>query len=302
MPKKSSCLILLVSALSLALSAQSQAPQHPSAAAAVRATNDPVDVVLADGTPIKLGLADTALSNARVGENLDLEVAEDVRVSGVVVISKGSVATGEVTGLRAGLGGSHIGKADISLRSVTLADGQIVPIRSTKEPPAHNDQAMIISNSGQDASIAPGTTVTAYINGKQPLDMTRLRAAGGPTVDLKINSIPVNADVSIDGRLNASTPYVFHVRAGDHTVVVRMAGFQAWQNTVHVGADAVQVEVKLAKQDGSEAMPASKAAEPSLGDLARAARARKPQSTTPASDQKDSSAPRDPMQPVTLEQ
>jgi hypothetical protein len=301
MPKKSIFLMFVMSALSLAVAAQSPAPQHPSAAAAP-ATSEPVNVVLADGTPIKLGLADTALSNARVGENLDLEVAEDVRISGVVVISKGSVATGEVTGLRAGLGGSHIGRVDISLRSVTLADGQIVPIRSTKEAPARSDQAMIISNSGQDASIAPGTTVTAYINGKQPLDLSRLRAAGGPTVDLKVNSTPPNAEVSIDGRLNSSTPYVFHVRAGDHTVVVRMAGFQAWQNTVHVGSDAVQVEVKLAKQDGSEAMPATKTAEPSLGDLARAARARKPQSTTPATDQKDSSAPRDPMQPVTLEQ
>jgi PEGA domain-containing protein len=301
MPKKSIFLMFVMSALSLAVAAQSPAPQHPSAAAAP-ATSELVDVVLADGTPIKLGLADAALSNARVGENLDLEVAEDVRVSGVVVISKGSVATGEVTGLRAGLGGNHIGRVDISLRSVTLADGQIVPIRSTKEAPSRSDQAMVISNSGQDASIAPGTTVTAYINGKQPLDMSRLRAAGGPAVDLKVNSTPVNAEVSIDGRLNASTPYVFHVRAGDHTVVVRMAGFQAWQNTVHVGADAVQVEVKLAKQDGSEAMPATKAAEHSLGDLARAARSRKPQSATPATDQKDSSAPRDPMQPVTLEQ
>jgi hypothetical protein len=300
MTKKSIFLTLLASALSLAVSAQSPASQHPSAAPVA---SDPVNVVLADGTPIKLVLGESGLSNARVGENLDMEVAEDVRVSGVVVISKGSVATGEVTALRAGLGGSHSGKVDISLRSVTLADGQIVPIRSTKEAPAHNDQAMIISSSGQDASISPGTAVTAYINGKQPLDLSRLRAAGGPTVDLKVSSTPANADVSIDGRLNASTPYVFHVRAGDHTVVVRMAGFQPWQNTVHVGSDTVQVEVKLAKQDGSEPVPTSKSAEPSLGDLARAARARKPQQNAPpASDQKDSSAPRDPMQPVTLEQ
>jgi PEGA domain len=299
MPKKSCFLMLLVSSLSLTVSAQSPASQHPSAAPAA---SDPVNVVLADGTPIKLELGETGLGKARVGENLDLDVAEDVRVSGVVVISKGSVATAEVTALRASLGGSHIGKVDISLRSVTLADGQTVPIRSTKEPPAHNDQAMIISSGGQDATIAPGTTVTAYIHGKQPLDLSRLRAAGGPTVDLKVNSTPANADVSIDGRLNASTPYVFHVRAGDHTVVVRMAGFQPWQNTVHVSSDTVQVDVKLAKQDGSEPMPATKAAEPSLGDLARAARARKPQSATPATDQKDSSVPRDPMQPVTLEQ
>lgn len=301
MPNKPFAVLLLVTAMCLVSVAQSPAPQHPYPSAP--ASSDPVNVVLPDGTPIKLGLGETAMSNARVGENLDLEVAEDVRISGVVVIAKGSVATGEVTGVRAGLGSSRIGKVDISLRSVTLADGQIVPIRSTKDAPTHSDQAMIISSSSQDASIAPGTTVTAYINGKQPLDMSRLRAAGGPTVDLKVNSTPANAEVLIDGRLNASTPYVFHVHSGDHTVVVRMAGFQPWQNTVHVGADAVQVQVSLAKKDGTEATPAAKAAEPSLGDLARAARARKPQSsTTPASDSKDSSAPRDPMKPVTLEQ
>lgn len=300
MPKQPLLLMCLVSTLSLTLLAQSPAPQG---AKATPAASEPVNVVLADGTPIKLGLGETGLSNARVGENLDLVVVEDVRVSGVVVISKGSVATGEVTELRAGLGGSHAGKADISLRSVTLADGQVVPIRSTKEAPANNDQAMIISSGGQDASIAPGTTVTAYINGKQPLDLSRLRAAGGPTVDLKVNSTPANAEVSIDGRLNASTPYVFHLRAGDHMVVVRMAGFQPWQNTVHVGSDTVQVDVKLAKEDGTEATPAARSSEPSLGDLARAARARKPQSTSaPPSDSKDSSAPRDPMKPVTLEQ
>ena len=300
MPNRIIVLVFLVSALSWAGLAQSATPSHETAAPAA---SDPVNVVLADGTPIKLGLAESGLAKARVGENLDLEVADDVGVSGVVVIPKGSVATGEVTGVRAGVGGNHIGKVDISLRSVTLADGHIVSIRSTKQAPAHNDQAMIISSGGQDASISPGTTVTAYINGKQPLDMSRLRAAGGPTVELKVISTPANAEVSIDGRLNASTPYAFRVRAGDHTMVVRMAGFQPWQNTVHVGADAVQVQVTLAKQDGTEATPASKAAEPSLGDLARAARARKPPSSAaPASDSKNNSARRDPMRPVTLEQ
>jgi len=301
MPNKTFVLALVMGALSLTCAAQSPAPQHQSTTPAAAA---PVNVVLADGTPIKLGLGDLALSRARVGENLDLEVVEDVRVSDVVVIPKGSVATGEVTGLHAGIGGSQIGRVDISLRSVTLADGQIVPIRSTREQLAHNDQAMVISSSGQDASIAPGTAVIAYTNGKQPLDLSRLRAAGGPTVELKVNSTPANAEVSIDGRLNGSTPYAFHVHAGDHTVVVRMAGFQPWQNTVHVASDAVMVQVTLARQDGTEPMPISKSTEPSLGDLARAARARKPQQNPPpASDQNgQASGQRDPMEPPSSKQ
>jgi PEGA domain len=295
MPSKGFALALLVSALSLICPAQSAAPQHPAAAA-----SDLVNVVLPDGTPIKLGVSEMAWSTVRVGENLDLEVVEDVRFSGVVVISKGSVASGEVTGLHAGLGGGRAGKVDISLRSVTLADGQIVPIRSTREQMSHADQATIISSSGQDASIAPDTTVIAYINGKQPLDLSRLRAAGGPTVELKVTSTPANAEVSVDGRLNGSTPYVFHVRAGDHTVVVRMAGFAPWQNTLHVGSDAVRVEVSLAKQDGTEPIPASKAAEPSLGDLARAARARRAQENPAAAPDPTATKKSSPREPIEL--
>jgi hypothetical protein len=60
-----------------------------------------------------------------------------------------------------------------------------------------------------------------------------------------------------------------------------MAGFQPWQKKIHVDMEPVALEVALSKQDGSEPAPTSKPAEASLGDLARAARARKPQSSPP---------------------
>jgi len=295
---------LLIGAVSLTSSAQSPAPQDQRAPQAASA---PVNVVLADGTQVKLRLgSSTASASVRIGEDLELEVAEDVRIAGVAVIAKGSYAIAAVTGLHAGVGSGPGGRIDLNLRSVTLADGQVVPVRATKERPIRNDQAMVVSSASQDASIAPGTFVTAFIDGSQPLDLIRMRAAGGPRQELKITSTPETADVSVDGHLTGTTPYVFQVPAGDHIVSVRMAGYQPSERTVRVAAAAVAVEIPLIKLDGAEAMPAAKAAEPSLGELARAARARKAsQNPPPAADRggqppaNTQTSQRDPMEPPT---
>ncbi len=292
MLKTNLLLTLLVFGLVLQARAQSPAPQ-----AAVNTA--PVNVVLPDGTPVKLGLGNSASAKAaRVGENLELEVADDVRVNNVVVIAKGSSATAEVTNLRSGVN-AQSGWIDINLDSVALADGQRVPIRSSRNRPMRNDEATIISNSGLDASITQGAFVTAYINGNQALDLTRLRAAAGPTTEVKISSTPANAEISVDGRLAGSTPYTLHITSGDHVVILRMVGFQPWQGKVHVGSQPLAIDVPLNKQDGTETMPASKPAQASLGDLARAARARKP-ANPPAdpSTQNAAQGKRDPMEEV----
>jgi PEGA domain len=294
MPKK--VLILVFAACVLAVTAVAQTPAKAQAA-----PSTPINVILADGTAIKLRLGSTAAaSGARVGENIELEVAEDVRVSDVVVVAKGNIANAEVTGLHAGLGSGT--RFDINLRSITLSDEHVIPVRSTHERANRDDQAMVISNATQDASIAPGTTVIAYVDGSQQLDATRLRASAAATQTLKVASTPANAEVSVDGHLTGSTPYIFHVAAGDHSVVIRMVGFQPWQGTVHMGNEPGRIDATLVKQDGMESIPASRGPEASLGDLARAARARKAQeNSTPATDLtqqvEEQSAKRDPMQP-----
>jgi PEGA domain len=296
-------LALFVVASSLAAMAQNtQAPSQ----GAQQAPNSPLNVVLVDGTQLRLRMGSTTAANSiRVGENLELEVAEDVRIAGVVVIAKGSVGSAAVTGLHAGMGGGLGGRIDINLRSVSLADGRVVPVRSTRERPVRDSQALVVSSASQDASIAPGTFVTAFIDGDQPVDLTRMRAAGGPRQELKITSNPTNADVTVDGSLTGSTPYTFRVPAGEHVVTVRMAGYRPEQRTVHLATTAVTVEVPLTKQDGSEAAPTTKAAEPSLGDLARAARARKGPPTAAPEESAPGMAvskPRDPMEPQTPQQ
>ena len=280
----------------LTLAADAQTPAKPQAA-----PSTPDNLTLPDGTPVKLRLGSTAASSgARVGETIELEVAEDVRVSGVVVIGKGNLANAEVTGLHMGLGSGT--RFDVTLRSIALSDEHEVPVRSTHDRVNRDNQAMVISNATQDASIAPGTTVVAFVDGDQPIDTTRLRASAGATQTLKVTSTPANAEVSVDGHLTGSTPYVFHVPAGEHSVVIRMAGFQPWQATVRVGNDTAKVDANLVKQDGMESIPASKGQEASLGDLARAARARKAQEKSgPATDltqkMEDENDKRDPTQP-----
>jgi len=223
----------------------------------------------------------------------------------VVVIAKGSPASASVTNLRSG-GNVKGGWVDIDLDSVTLSDGERIPIRASKQKAVRTDQSSVVSSQAQDASISQGSDLTAFINGTQQLDLTRMRAAGGPTTMLKVTSTPSNAEITLDGRLAGRTPYSLRVTSGDHVVVVRMAGFQPWQKKVHVDAEPVAVDVSLYKQDGSEPVQATKPATASLGDLARAARARKPQSTPPSTvleqDGPSAAGQRDPMQAQSLKQ
>ena len=295
---KTAFLLVLMAGFVSRTSAQNTAPNAAAASTA------PVNVVLSDGTPVKLRMGATAAANGvRVGEAVDLEVSEDVKIGDVVVIAKGSPASASVTNLRSG-GNVKGGWVDIDLDSVTLSDGERVPIRASKQRPFRTDQSSVVSSQAQDASITQGSDLTAYINGSQQLDLTRLRAAGGPTTTIKINSTPANAEVTLDGRLAGSTPSSLRATSGDHVIVVRMAGFQAWQKKVHLEAEPVALDVALYKQDGSEPAPTTKPVEASLGELARAARAHRPQSPPPStvleqdgpSTAATQSAQRDPMQ------
>jgi hypothetical protein len=290
----SKSLILLIVLVSGALALQS--PQ-------TSANTVPASVVLADGTVVKLRMGSaTTPGSVRVGTNLELEVVEDVRVNDILVIAKGDVASAEVTNLRSGMSSTRGGWIDINLETVALIDGARVAIRASKAKPLHDTQETVVSSSGQDASITQGTDLIAYINGSQTLDVTRLRAASGPTTEVKVTSMPPNAEITVDGRLAGNTPYTLHVGAGDHELALRMVGFQPWQNKIHVAAQPVVVDVPLTKLDGTEPVPASKPNEPSLGDLARAARARKPQTSTaprvmdPDGQTSNQNGQRDPMQ------
>lgn len=54
-------------------------------------------------------------------------------------------------------------------------------------------------------------------------------AATSPATKLQIVSIPLGADIEVDGRFVGRTPSDAHVAEGEHTVVIRKSGFRNWK-------------------------------------------------------------------------
>jgi hypothetical protein len=263
-------LVALASLIGLcpALIAQAVAPPAPPSSEAANS-----QAVLAEATPVKLRVSDSVnTKDARVGETIQLNVVEDVRVADVVVIPAASPATARVTATTPHT--SKDGAIRATLEDVTLADGEKLIVRSTAQKPAPDTRAEV-SNSSQEVTLSNASEVTAYINGNFPFDVPKFRLANLPTGELKVITIPGSAEISIDGRLAGITPFIGKLTRGEHVIVLRLVGYEAWHRTVRVGLEPAAITTALKKQDGLETIPPPHAPAPSLGDLAREARAKK---------------------------
>jgi hypothetical protein len=151
---------------------------------------------IADGTPVKLQLAQTISSaHARNGDRLDFVVVEDVTVEGFPVIRAGTIARGSVIKVKRkrflGLGGKVI----IKLDSVKLVTGDKVRLRARREfrgSPRTKLMAagMILAgliympaapvfllSHGRDSTVLKSTEVTAYIDGDSRVQSAVLATA-----------------------------------------------------------------------------------------------------------------------------
>ena len=146
-------------------------------------------LVLQDGTPVRLRINRTISSaDARTGDQVDFEVLEDVRVTGVIVIAKGATAIGTVTAAEAKRRMARGGKLDITVDSVRLIDSEKAALRAVKEGKGGGHTgamtAGIVVTSlvvwpaapffllmhGKDFTIPKDTEITAYVNGDMTLD------------------------------------------------------------------------------------------------------------------------------------
>jgi len=141
-------------------------------------------LTLRDGTPVKLRLArNLSSSTAQVGETVDFEVLEDLKVEDLVVISRGSSALATVTEAQAKRRMARGGKLNVNIDYVRLANGEKAALRALKELKGGGHTgamtAGIVVTSlvllpaapfflfmhGKDVTIPKGTEITAYING-----------------------------------------------------------------------------------------------------------------------------------------
>jgi hypothetical protein len=166
----------------------------------------PANLIIADGTPVKLRLNQTISSkHARIGDRLKFFVTSDVTVDGLTVIPAGSAASGTAIGVKGkrflGIGGHVIFKLD----SVELASGERVGLTGRQEVKGRSHTkrmaagvigtallfwpaapAFLITR-GHDSFALKGTAVTGHVEGDvlvQTADLPRARDNGSQLNDV----------------------------------------------------------------------------------------------------------------------
>ncbi len=266
--------IALLNAVMLAQTTPAQAPVASTNSAAHRP-------VLEDGTPVKLRIGRTVSSaDAHVGDTVDFEVLEEVRVRNELVIPKGGTALATVTDAKPKGHMGKGGKLDINIDSVRLADGEKAALRAVKDVKGggHGGAmtgAMVATGlvffpaaplflfmHGKDITIPKGTEVTAYVNGDFPIDITKFQQGsvasttvalvgnavtevGNAVTELEISSAPAGADITIDGSFAGNTPSTVNIPSGEHVITVTMAGYQTWERKLRASGGKVKLAAAL---------------------------------------------------------
>lgn len=146
------------------------------------------NTMLARGTPIRLRtLSQLHSQENRTGERFDLEVAEDVMLNGVVVIPRGSPATGEITRVRKKGMWGRSGRLETRLLSVR-ANGVSIPIAGTVAERGETGTAGVVASilvipvagffvTGTSAILPVGTGFNGHTEADTPIMMP---ATGAP--------------------------------------------------------------------------------------------------------------------------
>lgn len=150
--------------------------------------------VLHDGTPVRLRLnRNLSSSDAKVGETVDFEVLDDVRLSGVVVIARGATALATVTEAQPKRRMGKGGKLNVNIDQVRLTDGDKIALRAVKEAQGGGHAGamtggmvatsivffpaapLFLFMQGKDVTIPKGTEITAYVNGEISLNPDKFK-------------------------------------------------------------------------------------------------------------------------------
>ena len=144
------------------------------------APDSPKTVVLLDSTPIRMKLGKALSSaDAQVGDEVSLEVSEDVIIDGLLIIPKGANAVGVVNEAEPKKSLGRGGKLSVLVRSVRLANNDQAVLRSGGEGKGSSSTAGVVIPvmHGKDITFPKGMEITAYVNGDTRLKRENFRAA-----------------------------------------------------------------------------------------------------------------------------
>jgi hypothetical protein len=195
----------------------SAASQPQSAAPEARRAAPTFAFGLEDATPVKLKLSrDLTSEHEKVGDRVDFEVQEDVRVKDVLVIPKGGIAWGSITEAQPHRRMGRAGKLDLKLDEVRLVDGERIPLRAVRDAKGSGRQGLmtvgIVASGvlffpaaplflfmhGKDITIPKGAEITAYVEGDTALDAQKFSNNAQPH-DVPPPSAPTSAPATSTG-------------------------------------------------------------------------------------------------------
>jgi hypothetical protein len=143
----------------------------------------PYEFTLRNGTPIRMKLGKTISSaTAHVGDEVDLQVAEEVVVDGFLVIPQGAAAVGSVKEAEPKKRLGHGGKLAFSINFVRLKDNEKATVRSYQESTGPNNSAGTILPlaTGKEVVYVEGTEFTAYVDGDMKLKKEAFQPESNP--------------------------------------------------------------------------------------------------------------------------
>jgi len=137
-------------------------------AAAARLAPSSQEILVRNQTPVHLKLGrELSSATAHVGEEVNFEVAQDVVVGGLTIISKGAPAVGAVTEAEPKKRMGKAGKLNVSVASVLLANNEKIALRSfgADQPSDQKGGLGISLVRGKDVTMTKDTEITAYVDG-----------------------------------------------------------------------------------------------------------------------------------------
>lgn len=81
----------------------------------------------------------------------------------------------------------------------------------------------------------------------QLVTVSQKSATPSPASQLSVSSNPTGADIEVDGSFVGNTPSTVDITTGEHTVVVKKAGYKDWSRTLKVTGGAVNLSVEFEK-------------------------------------------------------
>lgn len=242
------------------------------------AANGPTKAfVLQEGTPVELRLTrNVSSADAQVGESIDFEVLEEVKVNDVLVISKGGLTIGTVTEAQPKRRMARGGKLDMNIDYVRLVDGEKAALRAVKEVKGGGHTGAMTAGivatgllfwpaapfflfmHGKDITVPKGAEITGYVNGNMPMDSAKFQTVASPQTgdstaantmpgktELEITSQPVGAEIEIDGDFVGNTPSTMNASSGQHQIMLKKAGFKPWERKMTVSGGHVKIDATL---------------------------------------------------------